>query len=59
MNDVKVDQQSHLLITQFEIRQQLGLVNLKQLFDNFQFNDHLAVDEQIDLVATFDFNAVV
>ena len=33
-------------------------MNLQQLFDNFQFNDHLAADEQIDLVATFDFNAV-
>ena len=32
---------------------------LQQLFDNFQFNDHLSADEEVNLVAAFDFNAVV
>ena len=48
--DVEIQQQSYWIPRQFEVSQQLRLVNRKDNFNSLQFHHHLTVHHQIDRV---------
>ena len=50
--DVKVDEEAQGQSHQLQICDHLGLMDWQKAFHRFDFDDQLAVDQQIDAVST-------
>lgn len=48
MNDIEVNQEAKLKISQLQIGQNLSDMNWRNLFDGFQFHDDRTLDENVD-----------
>jgi len=59
VRDVEVNEQSDPLATQFEVGEQLCLVDRKDGLKRFHFDDHLVFDKQVDAIAELDDKAIV
>jgi len=59
MYDVEVDQQSDGFAAQFEIRNNLSLMNRRDRIDRLDFDNHEIFDQQIHSIADLQFHAVV
>jgi len=48
-----------LSVVEFQIREQLRLVNVEDLFNHFQFNNDAVLNDQINSVGPLDHRAIV
>ena len=56
---VEVQEQAKLAAAQFQIRQQLRQMNWKNAFDTFQLNDQAILDDEVNAIRDWNFDAVV
>ena len=57
--DVKVDEQTQLQSHEFQVGDDLGIVDRQKSFDCFDFDEQLAVDHQIDSIPAVQGQAFV
>jgi len=57
--DVPVEQEAELEVCNFEIRQQLGLMNRQKFFHGFVFNDHHLIHRHVDSEAQVNFDFLI
>ncbi len=57
--DVEINQETNLAARQVEVGQQLRFVDWRDLFDRFQLDNDLTIDEQVDSIATVDKDVFV
>jgi len=57
--DVEVDQESEAMACQFEVRQNLRLVNRQQLLNGLQFNEQAVLDQQVEPQPSVQMNGAV
>lgn len=57
--DIEVDEQAQTLITEFQVRKQLGLMNLGNNLYRLKFNDDAVLDEKVEAIAGVDSKPVV
>jgi len=57
--DVEVDEQSDAFPTEFQVREQLRLVNGKNRFDRFDLDDHFVLNDEIDAISKRNGDVVV
>ena len=51
VDGIEIDEQSKFLAAEFQIGEQLGFVDGRDLFDRLQFHDHRIFHQQIDSIA--------
>jgi len=57
--DVEVDQESHRIFAELEVRQELSEVDALELLDGLELDDDLIAHDEIDAIAAFDESAAV
>ena len=57
--NIKIDQQSDLSSTQFQVREQLRLVDWRDLIDCLELHDNKILDQQIQTVSDIKADAIV
>src|SRR5689334_2986733 len=57
--DVEVDQQAETAVGEFQVGQELRLVNGEQLLDGLQFHNDTSFNEQIEFQPGVDLNVVI
>jgi len=56
---IEVNQQAYTLVSEFQVGQELGLVNRHQFLNGFQFQNDFVLHEEIDLVATVQLQTFI
>ena len=59
VRNVEVQQQAEFVTGQPEVRQQLGSVDGKQLFNTFEFNDEAVFNDEVDTIGGGELHAFV
>jgi hypothetical protein len=59
VGDIEIDQQTNAAATQFQVSEQLGLMERKELGDTLQFHYYEVFNEQVNSIAVVDFQITV
>lgn len=54
--DIEIDEEAYFLTAQFQITQQLCLMNRGNLINRFEFHNYLISHKKIDPIANVDIN---
>jgi len=59
VGNIEVDEQAELMVTQFQVRQNLRKMERKQFLHCFEFNDDAILDNEVDAISRIELDVVI